>query len=475
MADGGVCGCPKIAPSKTGMYQGAFVGDTITTGAVAGFEGISGEQLDIGLKFLAFATGLEFPTAEANVMAKRGGAAMIRLEPWSWKGKDDKSFTLENLLAGKYDHLLKKFAAGAKAYGKPVFVSFGHEMNGSWYPWSGNPALFKKAFQYVHDKISKEFGACNITWVYNPNIDFGMIKEYYPGDEYVDWVAIDGYNTEDYGNDWRSCSQLFDAAIRDLEQFHKPIMIGEFGSDANTPADKTERKPEWIRECISYAERKGIKAFVYFNVSKDEGGEKKAWALDTPEAKAAYGGAVRDRQATFGETIQTTCGPLTVTARPEATPIAATPLPTAMLTPPAAGAIMLDPIRQGSFSFNGGSVITDHGVTRFSAISARDPGFGVTVNRSDLEGKTLKFEASGLITKEGGWARLAVQVFSYDDPDSTPSIVFDPITVTPASPESLPVTYEISLTGLTSVKKVQFILITDQGTCEVDISNIRFE
>ena len=29
----------------------------------------------------------------------------------------------------------KAFAMGAGAWNKPLFVRFGHEMNGSWYPW----------------------------------------------------------------------------------------------------------------------------------------------------------------------------------------------------------------------------------------------------------------------------------------------------------------------------------------------------
>lgn len=302
------CACKKIAPSTDGIYQGAFVNDQITEAAVADFEKMAGQPLDIGLKFMAFATGLNFPQQEAEVLAQKGGAIFIKLEPWSWKGKGDQSFSLDKLIAGEYDTLLKTFAEGAVKFGKPIMVSFGHEMNGNWYPWAGNPELYQQAYRYVHDKISKEYGACNITWVWNPNIDFGRLNDYYPGDEYVDWVAVDGYNTEDWGSSWRNCSQLFSGIVDDIAAFNKPIMIGEFASDANnTPEEKT-KKPAWITECMDYyAQDKRIKAYIYFNQDKVEDGQKKAWAITTSEAAKAYSEAIKKYAASFIETIQTTC------------------------------------------------------------------------------------------------------------------------------------------------------------------------
>ena len=303
--------CSKIQPPKDGLYQGAFTPDPrygdrdiSTEKSIGDFEQMSGAEVDIALKFLAFTTGLNFPMAEASASAKKGGTIFIKLEPWSWRGKDDKSFTLENILNGKYDHLLKRFAEGAKKFGKPVFVSFGHEMNGTWYPWSGDPELYKKAFHYVHDKISQEYGACNVTWVWNPDI-ISSARSYYPGDKYVDWIGIDGYNTEDYGNPWKSCSELFSERVAELESLRKPLMIGEFGSDANNPTDEKERKPAWLSECIDYfAREKKVKAYIYLNKNKVEEGKAKKWAIDTPDSKRAYGEAVRKHDALFRGRIQ---------------------------------------------------------------------------------------------------------------------------------------------------------------------------
>ena len=205
----------KIVPSANSVFHGAFVGDDITEANVAAYETMSGERVDIVLKFLAFTAidnGSGFPATEAAVMDKRGGVLFIKLEPWSWNLAGMPAYSLSDIIAGKYDATLRKFATGVKNYGKPVFVTFGHEMNGNWYPWAGNPTLYKNAYIYVYNKITKA-GATNITWVWNPHIDCGTLSTYYPGSNYVDWVALDGYNTEDYGMPWRSAEQMLSAPL----------------------------------------------------------------------------------------------------------------------------------------------------------------------------------------------------------------------------------------------------------------------
>ena len=74
-------------------------------------------------------------------------------------------------------------------------------MNGYWYPWSeqrnGNqPGDYVKAWRHVVD-IFRSVGATNATWVWcvnTPDHITTPLTELYPGDNYVDWTAIDGYN-----------------------------------------------------------------------------------------------------------------------------------------------------------------------------------------------------------------------------------------------------------------------------------------
>ena len=96
---------------------------------------------------------------------------------------------------------LRQYASEAKAWGHPFFLRFASEMNGSWVSWSerhsGNSAgQFVQAWRHVHD-IFTSVGATNVTWVWCPNTENAYttpLEDLYPGNAYVDWAGIDGYN-----------------------------------------------------------------------------------------------------------------------------------------------------------------------------------------------------------------------------------------------------------------------------------------
>ncbi|MBN1405122.1 MAG: hypothetical protein JW946_01230 [Candidatus Omnitrophica bacterium] len=91
---------------------------------------------------------------------------------------------------------------------------------------------------------------------------------YYPGDKYVDFIGLDGYN---WGNTktwsrWRSFKEIFEGRLRELENITaKPVIISEFSS-TSSGGDKAL----WIKEAFRCIEKhKNIAAFVLFNVDKE--------------------------------------------------------------------------------------------------------------------------------------------------------------------------------------------------------------
>jgi hypothetical protein len=138
----------------------------------------------------------------------------------------------------------------------------------------------------------------------------------------------------------------------------------------------------------------------------------------------------------------------------------------------AAGALSVDSLRQGSFAFNGGTITIAGGVYQFAASQARDPGFGLLTGDADLQGRnTLVFEIKGSLTRLGGYARFIAQVYDDGDNDSTPSVMLDPIELT-NNYQTITVNLQ---NRVDMAKKVQFLLVTDNGNCRVDIRNLRFE
>ena len=112
-------------------------------------------------------------------------------------------FSLSAIINGAHDAYIKSWATAAKKWGHPFFLRFDPEMNGDWYPYSevrnGNSkGEYIQAWRHVHD-IFTQLGVTNVTWVWSPNIDepgLTPIPELYPGDGYVNWIAMDGYNFE---------------------------------------------------------------------------------------------------------------------------------------------------------------------------------------------------------------------------------------------------------------------------------------
>lgn len=75
--------------------------------------------------------------------------------------------------------------------------------NNPWFWWgaSGNnkterATAYKALYTYMHNYFTNEKALDNLIWVWN-----GQVKEYYPGDEYVDIIAEDIYpNPKDYSS-----------------------------------------------------------------------------------------------------------------------------------------------------------------------------------------------------------------------------------------------------------------------------------
>jgi beta-mannanase len=149
-----------------------------------------------------------------------------------------------------------------------------HEMNGNWYPWSvdtnGNSArTFVAAWRHVHDLFTQA-GATNVSWVWTINTFTGLhesarrIGAFYPGDAYVDWVSMTGFNwgTSNTWNTWQGVDEIFRDAYRALVRFEKPIMISEIGT-VTTGGDAAR----WTRRSLARL-RDGyprIKAIVWFD------------------------------------------------------------------------------------------------------------------------------------------------------------------------------------------------------------------
>ena len=239
-----------------------------------------------------------FPTSDCLNIVEYGAIPHVTWEPWII-GED--VLYLDNILNGEWDSYIEQWAQSAKEFKYPFFLRVGHEMNGNWYPWSGyqndkDPKKFVAAYKHIYD-IFKEVGADNAIWIWCPmdtevpHSKWNYYTNYYPGDEYVDWIGLDGYNwgnTQNWSH-WTSFRSIFKKRYDEIVELYpsKPIMIGEFGS-----AQRGGDKAQWIKDAFTLIkeEMPQLKAIVWFNINKECD-----WRVESsPESLEAFKEVIKD-------------------------------------------------------------------------------------------------------------------------------------------------------------------------------------
>nr|WP_083708864.1 glycosyl hydrolase [Microbacterium sp. ru370.1] len=212
------------------------------------FQKIAGRQVSVMNKFSRWsgdsaADFLDFPRSWVESVDAQGVIPMLTWNP-TYIDKESCAryrslcgYDLKKIAEGSYDDYIKKFAGEVKAAGIPIFLRTMHEANGDWYPWNvqkgSSRSSYIAAWRHIHD-IFRETGANNVTWVWCPNVKRTSgatanvpLSSFYPGDDYVDWIGLDGYNR---GTNM-SFSAIFETSLKQVSSFSKkPIMIAELGT-----------------------------------------------------------------------------------------------------------------------------------------------------------------------------------------------------------------------------------------------------
>ncbi|KAI8611807.1 glycoside hydrolase superfamily [Chytriomyces sp. MP71] len=133
---------------------------------------------------------------------------------------------LKDLTPEMYDSIARDFARINQIYGTPIFLRWGHEMNGDWYGWGNEPRAFIASHIALTNAVRKYTNMTAMVWAPNIGItypfvgggarespapgglDFDLLdtnkdgkidsfdnpySPFWPGDDYVDWVGISLY------------------------------------------------------------------------------------------------------------------------------------------------------------------------------------------------------------------------------------------------------------------------------------------
>lgn len=238
------------------------------------------------------------PTLEA--IWKAGAIPCLTWEPMYIDNQIKTTIPYEDVLNGLYDPYLSVIANDIKQWGKPLVIRFAHEMNLATYHWGTSledygphsPEIYIKMFRHVVE-IFRSKQATNALWAFCPNADsvpnedWNEPQHYYPGDQYVDLLGMDGYNwgasseemlqNKVWFNSGRSFEEIFHSLYHQLKKIapHKPIIVFETAS-VKEPNGKNQS--QWIQEALKISKKWGIKGIVWFQANKE-----KDWRLKSTE------------------------------------------------------------------------------------------------------------------------------------------------------------------------------------------------
>ncbi|WP_226357725.1 glycoside hydrolase family 26 protein [Pseudonocardia sp. ICBG601] len=288
-------GCTAAAPEPADDAVPLVPGHGIHLGLYYGSGSIADTTAAIGRTPRIHLTYVDWPSewATSPVVAEDLAAGRIPLVNW-----EPFDVAFPDIVAGRYDAMLRTRAQQAAALRAPFFLDLAAEMNEEE-GWGGHdPALYVAAWRHVHD-VFTEAGADNVVWVWAPNNTDSAgappATAYYPGDDYVDWIGMDGYNwgTSDPAFTWQSFGEVFGPLYDAVAGHGKPMLVGETASD-----DRGGDKAAWIDDVVPTLRDRFplIRAVVWFDVDKE-----RHWQVgSSPEAAAAFARLAADPYVSTG-------------------------------------------------------------------------------------------------------------------------------------------------------------------------------
>ncbi|MGN1412416.1 MAG: glycosyl hydrolase [Oscillospiraceae bacterium] len=131
--------------------------------------------------------------------------------------------------------------------------------SGSWFWWGkGGAETYKELWKLLYTTLTEDYGLHNIIWEYN-SYDYTTSAQWYPGDDYVDIVGFDKYNTVYNRHDGLSSGPNVDAisstfySLVNLTNGNKLVSMPE--NDTIPTIENMEvEEARWLYFCPWYGE-----------------------------------------------------------------------------------------------------------------------------------------------------------------------------------------------------------------------------
>jgi beta-mannanase len=192
----------------------------------------------------------------------------------------------QDVAAGLYDKQISMFIDGLQSLAIPAYVRIGYEFNGVG--WNGyQPATYKEAFKRITNMIRAR--GIEVATVWDFTLDAGASNmnymDYYPGDSFVDWWAINLYSASHF-TDINGINLFNDAGVH-----HKPVMIGETAPRYIGVLNGQQSWNDWFGPYFNYIHKyPEIKALSYIDWDWSQYPDWSTWGDSRLEKNTVVGG-----------------------------------------------------------------------------------------------------------------------------------------------------------------------------------------
>jgi hypothetical protein len=235
--------------------------------SASSLEAAIGRPLGITNDFIGWAAAV--PVATLQEQAAGGTVPMV---DWHCGAPDSA------IAAGQDDATIMRVADALKSVGHPVFLRWYWEMNFTTDPQAadcepGDPSAYIAAWRHIWT-VFQQAGATNVAFVWCPgnNNVTTVAPQYYPGNAYVDWIAVDAYALSPATTFAGIIAPFYDQ----YSSTGKPLMVAETGALPQVQASYLQAAASALP-----AQFPDIKAFVYFDGSGLRQGAVNNWSLTT--------------------------------------------------------------------------------------------------------------------------------------------------------------------------------------------------
>jgi hypothetical protein len=167
----------------------------------------------------------------------------------------------QDVAGGLYDEQIEMFIDGLESLAIPALVRIGYEFNGKG--WNGyEPTTYKNAFKRIANRIRARGVEAATVW--NFSLDAGAanmnFQDYYPGDDYVDWWAINFFSASHFTDPY--AANFVDSA----NAHKKPVLLGETTPRFVGVLNGQVSWDQWFSPFFTFIHgHPEIKAFCYIN------------------------------------------------------------------------------------------------------------------------------------------------------------------------------------------------------------------